>query len=95
MEQIERVYKSIGEFAELHDARRVILFGSRARGDAAPKSDIDIAVEGCGDIRAFEDDIAERLWSLLSVDVVDLDGRVSPELRRNIERDGKVIYEKV
>lgn len=90
---IELIYQQIGEFARAHDARRVILFGSRARGDAGPKSDIDIAVVGCNDFSAFLDDVQERLWSLLCVDVVNLDDEVAPELRKNILRDGMILYE--
>ena len=90
---IEQVYDQIAEFARSHGARRVTLFGSRARGDAAPRSDIDLAVEGCADFASLEDDLQERLWSLLQVDVVNLDGPVSDALRSDIQRDGRVIYE--
>ena len=93
MASIEQVYAQIGEFAREHGVRRVTLFGSRARGTAGPKSDIDIAVEGCDDIISFELDVTERLWSLLSVDVVDLDSGVAPELMSRIQREGRPIYE--
>lgn len=89
---IEDVFRQIAEMAKKHGVRRVTLFGSRARGDALPKSDIDLAVTG-GDVRAFDDDIQENLWSLLMVDVVNLDEGVTPELQREIERDGRVLYE--
>ena len=95
MASIDRAYAQIADFARARGARRVTLFGSRARGDAGPRSDIDIAVEGCADMAAFREDVEERLWSLLSVDIVDLDRRVSPGLRASIEREGKVIYEAV
>ncbi|HAM16256.1 MAG TPA: nucleotidyltransferase [Eggerthellaceae bacterium] len=93
MAGISRVYDQIAKFAKKHDVQRVVLFGSRARGDAEEKSDIDIAISGCSDFPAFEDDVQEKLWSLLEVDIVNLDGNVSPELLANIKRDGKVIYE--
>lgn len=89
---IEDVYRQIAEMARKHGMTRVTLFGSRARGDALPKSDIDLAVTG-GDFRAFDYDIQENLWSLLMVDVVNLDEGITPELQREIERDGKVLYE--
>ena len=94
MAAIERAYEQITEFARERGARRVVLFGSRTRGTADAKSDIDIAVEGCVDFPAFEEDVAERLWSLLAVDVVNLDGPVSPALAEDISRDGKMLYEK-
>lgn len=92
---IEKVYQQIAEFAHEAGARRVILFGSRARGTNLPKSDIDLAIEGCPDFAALEDRLQEDLWSLLRLDIVNLDASVSDELRSEIARDGKVLYEKV
>ena len=45
MPAIEQVYRQIGEFARRRGVRRVILYGSRARGTNGPKSDIDIAAD--------------------------------------------------
>lgn len=92
---IEQVYEQIAQMAREHGARRVLLFGSRARGTNHPKSDIDLAVEGCADFLGLEEALQEDLWSLLQVDVVNLDEPVSDELRREIARDGRVLYEKV
>ncbi len=90
---IDDVYDQIAEFGRAHGARRVILFGSRARGSSFPKSDIDLAVEGCPDFAGLYDDLQEGLWSLLEVDVINLDDSISDELRTEIDRDGKVLYE--
>lgn len=95
MVPIEKVYRQIGQFAAKAGARRVLLFGSRARGDDLPTSDIDLAVEGCPDFDALYDALQNDLWSLLSVDVINLDEPVSEALRAEIARDGKVLYEKV
>lgn len=75
---------------------RVILFGSRARGDADATSDIDLAVECPGA------DYAE--WSMIRsmreppytfdhVDIVRFD-KASAPLQEEIRRDGKTLYEK-
>ena len=92
MVPVDEVYRQIAGFAAERGLERVVLFGSRARGDALPKSDIDLAVSG-GDVEGFTDDVQERLWSLLMVDVVDLGRGVAPELAAEITRDGKVLYE--
>ena len=62
-------------------------------GPICPKA-TSIAVEGCPHPEAFEDAVQNDLWSLLMVDVVNLDETVSPALRAEIERDGRVLYEK-
>lgn len=92
---IEQVYRQIAEFAREAGARRVVLFGSRARGTNQPRSDIDLAVEGCPDFPDLEDRLQNELWSLLRLDVVNLDDPVSDDLRAEIARDGKVLYEEV
>ena len=92
---IEQVYRQIAEFARDAGARRVVLFGSRARGTNQPQSDIDLAVEGCPDFPALEDRLQNELWSLLRLDVVNLDELSSDDLRAEIARDGKVLYEEV
>lgn len=72
---------------------RVILFGSRARGDFNKVSDIDLAVTG-GNTARFAADI-EETSTLLFFDVVDLDKPVQEELRRSIANKGIILYEKV
>ena len=89
----ERVLKDITAFAQKHDVRKVILFGSRARGTNTERSDIDIAVSG-GDFDAFYWSVKEDVYSLLTFDIVDVDSGISEELREEIERDGVMIYEK-
>lgn len=91
---IEQVYDQIRAFARERGVRRVVPFGSRARGTNFPKSDIDLAYSG-GDGFGFEDDLRERLWSLLQVDIICLDEPISSDLQREVERDGKVLYEAV
>lgn len=89
----ERVLREICSFARKHSVEKVILFGSRARGNHTERSDIDIAVYG-GDFDSFYWDIKEKVHSLLMFDVVEADGHISEELRNEIKRDGIVIYEK-
>ena len=80
----ERVLKDISAFAKKYSINKVILFGSRARGDNTERSDIDIAVYG-GDFDSFYWDIKEKVHSLLSFDVVEADKPISEELKQEIE----------
>ncbi|MCD7981789.1 MAG: nucleotidyltransferase domain-containing protein [Clostridiales bacterium] len=89
----ERVFRDIVRFAEDHGMEKVILFGSRARGDYTERSDIDIAVSGA-DFDGFYWDIREKTHSLLMFDVIDLSKNISEELGNEIEREGILIYEK-
>ena len=75
-------------------AQKVILFGSRARGDFRRTSDIDIAVTG-GDFSRFALDVDEETSTLLEYDIVNLDRDMQEELRESIEKEGRVLYEKV
>ena len=92
---IEDVYAQIRSFAATAGARKVILFGSRAKGTNRPKSDIDLAVAGCPDFDSLESRLQDDLWSLLKLDVIDLDTDIDPRFRDEIVRTGKVLYEKV
>lgn len=95
MVPIEQVYRQIADIAARTGTRRVILFGSRARGTNLVKSDVDVAIEGCPVPETFEDAVQNDLWSLLGVDVINLDTVKSEELRSEIKRDGVVLYEEV
>ncbi len=89
----DRVMKDIRFLAGKHNIQKIILFGSRARGTHSERSDIDLAVTG-GDVSEFYWDIHEKVWSLLSFDIVELDKGTTAELQEEIDRDGIVIYEK-
>ena len=80
--------------AEKNNIEKVILFGSRARGDYRKTSDIDLAVSG-GRIAHFQADIEEEVSTLLSFDIVNMDGSMQEELVDSIKREGKVLYEKI
>ena len=73
---------------------RVLLFGSRARGDCWRASDIDLAVEG-GNVLQFALSVKEETSTLLDFDVIDLGQRVSEDLLESIRKEGIPIYEKI
>ena len=89
-----KVIEEIRQLARQYNVNKVILFGSRARGDFRRTSDIDLAVEG-GDFPRFSLDIEEETSTLLEYDIVNLDEEIQQELRDSIRREGRVLYEKV
>lgn len=88
------VVQEICLLAKKYNVEKVVLFGSRARGDYRRVSDIDLGVYE-GDFCRFALDVDEETSTLLKYDIVDLDGTVQEELRDSIEREGIVLYEKV
>lgn len=90
----EEVIKEICNIAKRHDVKKVVLFGSRARGDYHRTSDIDLAVTG-GEFDRFALDVEEETSTLLEYDIVSLDRKMQPELKDSIEKEGRVLYEKV
>lgn len=95
MRNMEHVYNQIREICAEERAARVMLFGSRARGTAEEKSDIDLAVWGCPDFLHLEDRLDNELWSLLQLDIVNMDESSSHKLLEEVLKDGKVLYEEV
>mgnify|MGYP000233587841 FL=1 len=89
----ERVIRELFSFATKHSVRKIILFGSRARGNNTERSDVDIAVYG-GDFDSFYWDIKEKINSLLMFDIIQADSAISDDLKHEIEKDGVIIYEK-
>lgn len=92
---MEPLYKSICNVAKKYSADRLILFGSRARGDNHDRSDIDLAVYGIQeeDKSLFWYDI-EELPTLLKFDIVHIDDNTDTDLLESIRKDGVVLYEK-
>ena len=90
----DNLLNEIIEMAKKHQIEKVVLFGSRARGDYKTVSDIDLAISG-GDSVKFSLDAEDCINTLLKFDVVNLDGAVQDELIQMIKKEGIVIYEKI
>ena len=90
----EQVLNEIIDFAKKYDVKKVILFGSRARGDFKRTSDIDLAVSG-GNFDRFALDVDEETSTLLMFDIINIDRDMQTELKESIEREGVLLYEKV
>jgi len=90
--EIREVFQNMGTALRGY---RIILFGSRARGNADPASDFDLGVLGDQplDLETFYEiaDALEALPTLYRIDWVDLN-RANAKLRRQALNDGKVLY---
>lgn len=88
----ERVYKElIKYFKESEHIKKVIIFGSRAKGNYKYNSDIDLGVL-CD--RAYRGTIVEDIDEIIGVysaDIVFLDS-MKGEIKVQIDRDGIEIY---
>lgn len=89
--QVSRDLESVQEILVRHGAQRIILYGSFARGDFRPTSDLDLCVEGMPDDQYFP------AWSEVlmkinrRVSILDLKG-IRGYLEDRIRTEGKTIY---
>lgn len=86
----------IAELGRHYQVNKIVLFGSRARGDHRERSDIDLAVYGLPQSRQSEflSDI-DDLPTLLEFDIVFVSDQTDERLLQNIERDGITIMNKM
>lgn len=90
----EKLLEEICSLAREYEIEKVILFGSRARGDQKRTSDVDLAVLG-GNVSGFAAAAEEETSTLLEFDVVNLGGIVQEELLEAIREEGKTLYEEI
>lgn len=92
---VEEVVRRIVRSAERAlDVKQAILFGSWARTDAGPHSDIDLAFEHDStdaEWAEFANEMADHAPTLLRLDLVDLK-RADPDLRARILREGRRVH---
>ena len=90
---MNELYAKLAGLAARYGAQRLVLYGSRARGDFQPRSDIDLAVYCMPEKQrggfAME---AEELPTLLKLDIVHISPNMEPAFLENIEKDGVVLY---
>ena len=73
---------------------KVILFGSRARGDNEEKSDIDLAVYSDRSIMEFIEDIELNTRTLLEFDFSNMNTKNDEFFKEQVHNDGIVLYER-
>lgn len=92
---MEYLYSLVKELGEKYACEKIVLFGSRARGDAHERSDIDLAVYGLNEQKQalFWADV-DDLPSLLKFDLVFVSENTDTDLLKNIKKDGVILYER-
>ena len=88
--RVEEVIAEITQRCKNYGAKRIILFGSRAKDTATERSDIDIAVSGVEDFESLTEQI-ENLPTLFSVDIVNMDTCKNELLLEDIREYGRKI----
>jgi uncharacterized protein len=91
------IVESIKKIAKSYYIEKIILFGSRARGDNKATSDIDIAVYPMQQFQNeghFASDI-EDLETLLKIDIIYVNSDTDTRLIENIDKEGVLIYERL
>lgn len=86
----------VGKLGDLPDVEQVLLFGSRARGDAADRADFDLAVDAPNLTESDWNKIywmAEDAETLYKIDCVWLQ-KANDKFKENILRDAKVLFKR-
>ena len=88
---VSELIEKVAAICKENGVRRLDLFGSFATGTAAPTSDIDFVVYGCGDMPRLEENISE-IDTLRKIDLFDHDSIHNEFLLEDIKKYGKQIY---
>lgn len=96
MDLPESLVHAISDLARKYDLKRVVLFGSRARGDSSSRSDIDLAVytDSPFQRKGYLASDIDDLPTLLKIDLVFVDDTMELRLKDRITQEGVVIYER-
>ncbi len=92
----DRLITQIHDLASKHPIHRVVLFGSRARGDHHAASDIDLAIFPSPDFNSRElvSNEVDELPTLLKIDLVFVDEQTADDLLDRINRERVLLYER-
>lgn len=91
----KRIVDEIVDIASNFDSiEKVLIFGSRARGDNSLKSDIDLAIYSQGAISEFIEAIETRTTTLLEFDYSNMNAITDELFIEQVQKEGIIIYEK-
>ena len=86
-------------FASIPGIEKVILYGSRARGDFERGSDVDLAVAGSevsySDIAKVHHMLENESPTLLWFDVLHYNTLKNEKMKKSIDKDGIAIFKKM
>lgn len=88
--KVEEIIQAVIKICNEFQAKEVVLYGSRAKGTARERSDIDIAVSGVNDSDLLVEKI-EDLPTLYSVDVLNMDTCRNELLMEDVRKYGRKI----
>lgn len=92
---MEALFRKIASIGREYGAAKVVLYGSRARGDHRERSDIDLAVYGVStEKQPLFREALEQLPTLLDFDVVFVSPHTDAALLANIQKDGVTLMRK-
>ena len=87
-EILDLLSKTKPELESRYKVQRIALFGSYARGDQSPDSDVDILVEVDTSVGLAFVDLAERIEEVLGLPVELVSHRaVKPNKMKSVEQD--------
>lgn len=84
-----------GVFSRYPNIHRVFIFGSRAKGNYRPGSDIDLAVEGTDIDQRFLQRVSidiDNLGLLYGIDLLDLRKHQNDPIGQHVNRVGQLFF---
>lgn len=94
---MDKTIEQVCALAAQYHAARLVLFGSRARGDCHARSDYDFAVWGITDTRQralLQDAVENELDTLYPVDLVFVQENTDAALLQSIKKDGIILMDR-
>ena len=97
----DQLFSAVSQFtkeqcSKYSDIKKILLFGSRARGDHHERSDFDFAIYAPklsdADWSRFCLDFVDNVPTLCGVDLVRMDDPLEADFRKKIETEGVLFY---
>ncbi len=94
---VEHITEALRDAVAPYDVRAVYLFGSFARGEEGPQSDVDVRLEcgpeiNYGDLLDIQESLEARLGRAVEIVTNPLEF-MRPAFRKRMQRDEVLLYE--